>query len=826
MSVQPHKHLPQSYSPEGSRLFLVVFSPASSLVFVSRDTLSFLPSLLHYWMYRRPIFTQAARMATTAPKKPSTVQPEWHVPVEVGPKAPVLKLYNSLTRTKNEFIPLKQGHISWYCCGPTVYDHSHMGHARNYVSTDINRRILQDYFGYKVKFVQNVTDIDDKIIIAARQAYLFEQKLEERFSEVTPELETLARGYLDAYVKKNLPQFTCSVESDFANWAASVDLQKEAVAVPKLPMYVKAAVLAHSTIYGKKTGIKEYFSAIRDVAVLSLDKQYGSSVTDPSIFRKLPYFWEHKFDQDMARLNVMPSSITTRVLEYVPEIIDFVDKIITNGFGYATSDGSVYFDTVRFENDPKHDYAKLQPWNKGSLELINDGEGSLTAEQLEKKNPADFALWKASKPGEPSWPSKWGEGRPGWHIECSVMASDITGETMDIHSGGVDLCFPHHDNELAQLEAYFDNKQWVNYFLHSGHLHIQGQKMLKSLKNFITIEQALEEFTARQLRLVFALSSWEKPIDFKDALIKEVRSYELTVSKFFTTVRALNNDYKHTIATGGFVLKKWGPLEKALSHDLLVAQDEVNAAFCDNLSSPQALRTLQELVSKVNNYIQAVSGSPEALRLEIVLDSARYITRILSILGFESRSDKLGWVDGDSSAGNNDVSKEDTVGPYVKVLSQFRDNVRGTAINKGEYSEILAASDALRSDLIGLGVSLDDRPNGAALVKFLNQQEQDELVQQQQAKEQALLEKEKKRQQQQEANLKREEERLAKMRISPKDMFREKTLYLEWDEQGIPTKDAQGEEVSKSMRKKLTKQHQQQEKLHAEYLKMQDKSTA
>lgn len=761
-------------------------------------------------------------MASTAPKKPSNTQPEWHVPLAQAQKVPVLKLYNSLTRTKNEFIPIKTGHISWYCCGPTVYDHSHMGHARNYVSTDINRRILQDYFGYNVKFVQNVTDIDDKIIIAARQAYLFEKKLEEKFQEVTPELEALSRDFLDAYVKKNLPQFTSSVDTDFVNWAASVDLQKEAVAVPKLPMYVKAALLAHSVIYGKKAPVKEYLSAIRDVAVLSLDKQYGSSVTDPSIFRKLPYFWEHKFDQDMARLNVLPSSVTTRVLEYVPEIIDFVDKIIANGFAYATSDGSVYFDTVRFENDPKHDYAKLQPWNKGSLELINDGEGSLTAEQLEKKNPADFALWKASKPGEPSWPSKWGEGRPGWHIECSVMASDIAGETMDIHSGGVDLCFPHHDNELAQLEAYFDSKQWVNYFLHSGHLHIQGQKMLKSLKNFITIEQALEDFTARQLRLVFALSSWEKPIDFKDSLIKEVRSYELTVSKFFTTVRALNNDYKHTISTGGFVLKKWGPLEKTLSKDLLDAQDEVNAAFCDNLSSPQALRTLQELVSKVNNYLQTVSGTPEALRLEIVLDSARFITRILGVLGFESRSDKLGWIDTNGSSAANDASKEDTVGPYVKVLSQFRDNVRGTAINKADYSEILAASDALRADLINLGVSLDDRPNGAALVKFLNQQEQEELVQQQQAKEQALLEKEKKRQQQQEANLKKEQERLAKMRISPQDMFRDKTLYLEWDDQGIPTKDSQGEEVSKSMRKKLTKQHQQQEKLHAEYLKTQE----
>ena len=141
----------------------------------------------------------------------------------------------------------------------------------------------------------------------------------------------------------------------------------------------------------------------------------------------------------MARLNVLPPSVTTRVSEYMPDIIEFVDKIVTNGYAYKTDDGSVYFDTVKYEHS-QHDYAKLQPWSKGDMSLINDGEGSLSVSNT-KRNASDFALWKASKPGEPAWDSKWGKGRPGWHIECSVMASDITGENMDIHSGGIDLCF-------------------------------------------------------------------------------------------------------------------------------------------------------------------------------------------------------------------------------------------------------------------------------------------------------------------------------------------------------------------------------------------------
>lgn len=742
-----------------------------------------------------------------------TTQPKWFKPIQTS--QPTLKLYNSLTRNKDEFIPNFPHQITWYCCGPTVYDYSHMGHARNYVSTDINRRILQDYFGYNVKFVQNVTDIDDKIIIAARQNYLFEEKYIKAHENLTPEVLKDSETALAAYLTKNLPEFTGDIKS-FKEWSTSINVQDFATEKPKFPMYVKAAVSAHQVIFGK-ADLSQFLAGVKEVVMPYLDSQYGSTVNDPLIFKKLPSFWENKFNEDMARLNVLQPDVTTRVSEYIPEIIEFVDTIISNGYAYATSDGSVYFDTVKFDNDPNHVYAKLQPWNKGDLSLINDGEGSLTTGQDSKKSSADFALWKASKPGEPSWPSKWGEGRPGWHIECSVMASDILGSNIDIHSGGVDLCFPHHDNELAQSEACFNNEQWINYFMHSGHLHIQGQKMSKSLKNFITIEQALKDYTSRQLRLVFALSSWERPLDFKDSLLKEVKSFESTLSKFFTVVRALNQDYKHEITESRYPVKKLVSTDKALLDDLTAAQIATHEAFCDNLSTPQVLKIIQDLVSKSNNYIQQCATGSNEIRIEVLLSTTKWIVKILDILGFETRSDKLGWSDA-AEGETGSLNKEDLLMPYIKTLSQFRDSIRTLAINKSEINQFLSESDKLRSELLELGISLDDRPNGSALIKFLNPQELADLKQQQLLKEQQQKEKELKKQQQALINAKKEEERLAKMKVNPKDLFQDTSLYSEWDEMGIPVKDVKGEEITKSMKKKLVKQYQQQEKLYKQYL--------
>lgn len=284
----------------------------------------------------------------------------------------------------------------------------------------------------------------------------------------------------------------------------------------------------------------ETATKFKDILLPYLDRKFGSVVTDHSIFRDLAAYWEKKFDEDMNVLNVRSPTFVTRVSEFIPQIIKFIEGIIEKGFAYEMNN-SIYFDIKAFEKGG-HTYAKLQPWNRENSELISEGEGSLSNTSFQKKDPADFALWKSSKSGEPFWHSPWGNGRPGWHIECSVMASEILGENIDIHSGGIDLCFPHHDNEMAQSEAYFNCSQWINYFMHVGHLHIKGSKMSKSLKNFITIQEALKKISPRTLRLIFLYQQWDKPMDLHDDLYVHIQSAENLFNNYFTTMNAIANE--------------------------------------------------------------------------------------------------------------------------------------------------------------------------------------------------------------------------------------------------------------------------------------------
>ncbi|ANZ77149.1 BA75_04067T0 [Komagataella pastoris] len=736
-------------------------------------------------------------------------QPAWIQPTQKVER-PVLKLFNSLTRTKVPFIPTNANEVTWYSCGPTVYDSSHMGHARNYVTIDINRRILQDFFGYNIKFVQNVTDIDDKIILKARQEYLF-REFSKKYSDITDELKQFALESWKSYVAKHLTEFKGD-SSNFEIWAQSLNIAEKAAENPKIPMHITAAKKALKT----SSDLNEYLGNIKDVIVPELDKLYGSTVTDPEIFKQTSSYWEQRYDEDMERLNILPATVTTRVSEYVPEIVEFVQGIIDKGYAYATKDGSVYFDTTQFDTNEKHDYAKLQPWNKADLELLKEGEGSLSSNDG-KRNSADFALWKSSKPGEPSWKSPWGQGRPGWHIECSVMASDITGESMDIHSGGIDLAFPHHDNELAQSEARFDCKQWVNYFLHTGHLHIEGQKMSKSLKNFITIDEALSKHSARQLRLCFALVQWNNQLDFKESLLNEVRSIEATFNNFFNNVRGLNNDYSSKLASGQIISKKFGPAEKNLINKLSEVQAKVYSSFCDNLSTPQVVRSLLDLIQESNNYISFIGTE---IRVQPLLQTAFYITKILSVIGFQNRPDNLGWITEDQQDGQG-ANREDTVLPFVQALSSFRDFVRKSAISKDDYKVFLDATDKIRDvDLLNLGVVLDDRNGQNALIKFITETEKQELIKQQEEKEIQAQEKLQKKLQQIKLKEAKENERREKAKLSPLEMFKQgdyASLYTAWDDNGLPVKDAQGNEVTKSARKKLTKLQDQQRKLHEEF---------
>lgn len=257
-------------------------------------------------------------------------------------------------------------------------------------------------------------------------------------------------------------------------------------------------------------------------------------------FSEFSRHFETEFFEDMKALNVELPDVITRVSEFVPEIIKYIEQIISNGYAYEAN-GSVYFDVQKYNDGEKHKYAKLEPTSATDVEKLKEGEGVLTsAETDEKRNKFDFALWKKSKEGEPFWDSPWGQGRPGWHIECSAMASDFFKEwPIDIHSGGIDLRFPHHDNEIAQSEAYYECDQWIKYFMHTGHLHIQGKKMSKSLKNFITIKHILTEYNHRQVRMLFLLHNWDSLMNYStEKSMPEAVEKERQFTEFFKNVKA------------------------------------------------------------------------------------------------------------------------------------------------------------------------------------------------------------------------------------------------------------------------------------------------
>lgn len=425
-------------------------------------------------------------------------QPPW-IPPKPQPDAqlPQLKIYNSLTRWNDDFVPAdpKGKIVTWYGCGPTVYEDAHLGHAKNYVSTDIIRRIMKDYFGFHVKFVMNTTDIDDKIILQGRQKYLlarFKQEHAAADDSVSDSILAETKAAFRHYIEQNLPSlpsdtspeaFSKAADKAFeekgepSNLAdATTAKQSQAVTVADLLLRARIGTARSAAEALQAPGkLPEFFAKTDDILLPYLDTLHGADMdsNNHKIYLELTQKFERRFFEDMNALNVLPPDQLTRVTEYVPQIVRFVEKIVANGFGYACPDGSVYFDIDSFEK-AGHNYSRLEPWNKHNRVLQADGEGSLSKGKSMKRSANDFALWKASKPGEPAWPSPWGHGRPGWHIECSAMASDAIGKTIDIHSGGIDLCFPHHDNELAQSEAYWSTPdchvQWTNYFIHIGSL--------------------------------------------------------------------------------------------------------------------------------------------------------------------------------------------------------------------------------------------------------------------------------------------------------------------------------------------------------------------
>ncbi|MBT3169793.1 MAG: cysteine--tRNA ligase [Candidatus Cloacimonetes bacterium] len=325
-----------------------------------------------------------------------------------------MKIYNTMTRKKENFKPIEEGKVKLYACGPTVYNYFHIGNARAFLFFDVVRRYFE-FLGYEMTYVQNITDIEDKLINQAK-------------AEQTT-VKKVAQKYIDAFL------------------------------------------------------------------------------------------------EDTASLGIKKVNHHPKATEYIGEMIDLIKKLVENNFAYEV-DGDVYFSVVNFKN-----YGKLSGRNIDDLKV-----GARVKANVQKRHPADFTLWKKAKPEEPSWGSPWGKGRPGWHTECVVMSRSILGETFDIHGGGNDLIFPHHENEIAQAEAS-SGKPLANYWMHNGYLNIEGEKMSKSLNNFFTARDILKKYDAEAIRFFFLSKHYRSPIDFNEDIIIESSK---AVEGFYSILKTVN----------------------------------------------------------------------------------------------------------------------------------------------------------------------------------------------------------------------------------------------------------------------------------------------
>lgn len=356
----------------------------------------------------------------------------------------MIRIYDTMTRSLREFVPLEEGKVKMYVCGPTVYNYIHIGNARSVVAFDTIRRYFE-YCGYGVMYVSNFTDVDDKIIKAANEAGMTTKELSDRFIAA--------------------------------------------------------------------------------------------------------------FKEDVARLGVKPATNNPRVIDYMDEIIDFVQVLMDKGYAYEAA-GDVYFRVKRAEN-----YARLA--NKTLSDLEAGASGRVDGEGQLKEHPFDFALWKSAKPGEVSWESPWGAGRPGWHIECSVMATEILGDTIDIHGGGADLEFPHHTNEIAQSECK-TGQTFANYWMHNAMLNINDEKMSKSLGNFLTAHDMLEQIDGQILRFFLSTQHYRRPLNYTEKAIHDAE----------VNLKYLKNTYTQPVS---MVTDEAG-LNHYLSAFELAMNDDFNAA--------------------------------------------------------------------------------------------------------------------------------------------------------------------------------------------------------------------------------------------------------
>ena len=423
-----------------------------------------------------------------------------------------MKIYNTLTRTKQDFVPIKEGKVGIYVCGPTVYDYIHIGNARPMIVFDTLRRYLL-YKGYDVNYVSNFTAVDDKIIKRALEEGVPSKEISERF-------------------------------------------------------------------------IKEV-------------------------------------KKDMKDLNVMEATTHPKATEEIPDMIDMIKVLIDKGHAYEVN-GTVYFRTRSFK-----DYGKLSKKNIDELEAGHRDEKHAlkVSGEDEKEDFLDFVLWKPKKEGEPSWPSPWGDGRPGWHLECSVMSKKYIGDIIDIHAGGEDLIFPHHENEIAQSEAAND-VEFARYWMHNGFLRIDGEKMSKSLGNFFTIREIGEKYPLQVIRFFILSAHYRSPLNFSDTLVESAKA---SLERILTAVSKLED----MLADADD--RSLNAEEEKISAGLKDFENKFDEAMEDDVNTADAIAAIFELVKYTNSNIS--SESPKKL-VEEGLGMIRKLCDILGIIT-EIKKEKL-----------------------------------------------------------------------------------------------------------------------------------------------------------------------------------------
>jgi len=459
-----------------------------------------------------------------------------------------LRVFNTLSRQKENFETVKPGQVALYVCGPTVYDKAHIGHAMSALVFDVIRRYLE-YRGYQVRHVMNYTDVDDKII---RRANL-----------LGVEPLRLAETYID------------------------------------------------------------------------------------------------EFRQHLADLNVMPATVYPRATQEITQIVQMIRELGENGYAYSV-DGDVYF---RVTKDA--DYGRL------SGRRLEDMQAGARVDVDERKeNPMDFALWKASKPGEPAWESPWGKGRPGWHIECSAMNLHHLGEQIDIHGGGNDLVFPHHENEIAQTES-ITGKPFARYWIHNGMLQLSGEKMSKSLGNLITIEQFLSQHEADVLRMMILNSSYRNPLTYNDDVVSQA---EKALERLRTALRPAAPGEAGANAEAAENLRQQ---VEATRQGFLAAMD-------DDFNTAGALGYLFDLARALNQARDAGADSPA---LEAAQDT---LSELMGVLGLRARKPV--------------AEQSAEAAPFIELLIQVRRELR--------QQKLWALADQVRNQLSELGVVLEDTKEG------------------------------------------------------------------------------------------------------------------